>query len=170
MRIISGRHRGRKLRLPKHRIRPTADRVKEALFSILSPEIPGARVLDLFAGTGSLGLEALSRGASSVCFVEVARAAEKTLRENVEILGENDNVEIVRADALRFAASLESGYFDVAFADPPYEEGYAARLADAFRARPFARILCLEHRTGELKGADDIRKYGDTELSFFRGS
>jgi 16S rRNA (guanine966-N2)-methyltransferase len=121
MRIVAGAARGRPLVAPKGRdVRPTADRVKEALFSSLAPRLPGASVLDLFAGTGSLGLEALSRGAAHVTFVERARAALAALDRNVEVVA-LAGAEVVRADA---AAALRSALpgspFDLVLADPPY--------------------------------------------------
>jgi 16S rRNA (guanine966-N2)-methyltransferase len=168
MRIIAGTFRGRRLKVPKRDVRPTADRVKEAAFSILNAEIPGASVLDLFAGSGSLGLEALSRGASSVEFVEIARGAEKTLRENIETLSAGDSCDVIRGDAIRFVRGLAKHSYGIPFADPPYDSGFGVTLRDEFRETRFAKILCVEHRVGELDGADDVRDYGGTQLSFFR--
>jgi 16S rRNA (guanine966-N2)-methyltransferase len=133
------------------------------------PEIPGARVLDLFAGSGALGLETLSRGAERVVFVEQAPAALRALRANLEALGAVERAEVVRADALRYVAALEAGAFDLALADPPYGTGLAEALAGAFAARPFAGLLCVEHGPDdaipELPGAR-TRRYGDTRLTF----
>ncbi len=170
MRIIAGAHRGRKLKVPKRDVRPTADRVKEAAFSILSDAVVDAKVLDLFAGSGSLGLEALSRGAARVDFVEIARASEKVLRANIELIGATDTSELIRADALRFVAGLDVEHYDLALADPPYNQGLSVKLRDLFLERRFAKILCIEHRVGELEGANDVRRYGETQLSFFRSS
>lgn len=121
MRIVAGAARGRPLVAPKGRdVRPTADRVKEALFSSLAPRLPGASVLDLFAGTGSLGLEALSRGASHVTFVERARAALSALDRNIEVVG-IDGAEVVRGDvATALRSSPPGAPFDLVLADPPY--------------------------------------------------
>lgn len=171
MRIIAGEFRGRTLKAPgDRRARPTADRVREAWFSILAPLLPGARVLDLFAGSGALGLEALSRGAGSVDFVEVSRTSLDTLRANVAALDVEGRVTIERGDALRFVERLRAGAYDVAFADPSYKTDDAVRLAELFRHTRFARILGIEHAaTLELAG-DETRVYGDTALTFFRAA
>ncbi|HSR14457.1 MAG TPA: RsmD family RNA methyltransferase, partial [Gemmatimonadales bacterium] len=103
-RIIAGEFGGRRLAVPSdRRIRPTADRVREAWMSILGPRLPGARVLDLFAGTGALGLEALSRGAGSVDFVEKQAGALALLARNIAALGVEDRARVIRGDALRVA-------------------------------------------------------------------
>src|SRR5688572_16055024 len=121
MRIVAGRHKGRRLRAPAGEgTRPTADRVREALFSILGP-VEGLRVLDLYAGSGALGLEALSRGAKSATFVESARPAVSAIRANLEATG--DTAEIAASDVvawLRAAAGRERA-FDLVFCDPPYD-------------------------------------------------
>lgn len=167
MRIIAGEFRGRSLKSPgDRRVRPTADRVREAWFSILASDVPGARVLDLFAGSGALGLEALSRGAQQVDFVEISRASLEALRANVSELDAEDRVRIHRADALRFVSRLAPGSYDLAFADPPYSTDQAARLVAIFRQRPFAGILTLEHRAAVVLDGDETRKYGDTALTF----
>jgi 16S rRNA (guanine966-N2)-methyltransferase len=138
--------------------------------SIVMPDLPGARVLDLFAGSGALGLEALSRGAEVAEFVELAPKSLKTLKENVDSLGAADAAIIRRADALRFVASLEPHAFDVAFADPPYGLSLATRLAALWLEVPFASVLGIEHRVDEvLPGAGHRRKYGDTVVTIYRG-
>ena len=114
--------------------------------SILSDALPGARVLDLFAGSGALGLEALSRGAASVDFVDIGPRSIAALKSNIESLGVGDVARVHRADALRFAARLAPLSYDVAFADPPYTiETAATELVRTFRETPFARILAVEH-------------------------
>ena len=130
--------------------------------------LEGLRVLDLFAGSGALGLEALSRGAAEVVFVDVSAKALAVLRENVELVGAADECQVVRADALDYARKLEPFAFDLAFADPPYDRDHAAMLFRLFRTRPFARELWVEHRTGEaLPDIPELRqrRYGDTTLS-----
>jgi 16S rRNA (guanine966-N2)-methyltransferase len=120
MRIIAGEHRGRRIQAPPGEgTRPMLDRVREALFSSLGDLVDGARVLDLFAGSGSLGLEAASRGAASVRAVERGGRALKALRKNVETLGLGESVEVVRADALA-PPSWGEGELDLVFLDPPY--------------------------------------------------
>jgi len=136
--------------------------------SIVGPWLPNARVLDLFAGSGALGLEALSRGAAAADFVEISPASIATIRANAEHLGAGDSAVIHRADALRFVDKLGSGEYDVAFADPPYDVSLATRLADHWLDTPFASILGIEHRSTEtLPGEPDRRRYGDTAISFY---
>jgi 16S rRNA (guanine966-N2)-methyltransferase len=124
-------------------------------------------VLDLFAGSGALGLEALSRGAEHATFVELSRPSLTALRENVTELGLETRVAIRRADALRFVAKLEGPAFDLAFADPPYGTGQAEALRDQWRAAPFARILGIEHPADLALIGTDTRRYGNTALTFF---
>lgn len=171
MRIIAGEFRGRTLRAPPdRRTRPTVDRVREAWFSIVQPYLPGAVVLDLFAGSGALGLEALSRGAARVDFVEVSKSALTALRANVAALEVEERVRIYRAQALEFVRALPPGSYDVAFADPPYRTGAAAQLARLFRERPFARLLGIEHAASVAVAGDETRRYGDTALTFCRAA
>jgi len=167
LRIIAGEFKGRRLKAPSGRtVRPTGDRVKEAWFSILQPSIPDARVLDLFAGSGALGFEALSRGAVAVDFVENHQASLAAIRDNAATLKVEDRVTIHRMDALRFAERLQPAQYDVAFADPPYATDHAARLADLFRATPFARVFSIEHAPDREVPGDDTRRYGDTAITF----
>ena len=170
MRIVAGEWGGRRIAAPPGRAtRPTTDRVREAWMSAIAPHLPGARVLDLFAGSGALGLEALSRGAETATFVEQSPAALRVLRANVDVLGAAPRARVVRADAVRYAEALEAGAYDLALADPPYGQGHAAALAEAFARTPFAAVLCVEHGRGdtlpELPGAR-TRRYGDTFLTF----
>ncbi len=136
--------------------------------SALGERVTDARILDLFAGSGALGLEALSRGAREVVFVEKARSALRALRKNVERLGAGEEVRVVRDDALHFVEGLDEDAFDVAFADPPYGRGLAEAVVEAFRRRSFARELWVEHRSAEpmppVPGAR-TRRYGDTTLT-----
>lgn len=134
--------------------------------SILAAELPGARVLDLFAGSGALGLEALSRGAASAEFVEMHRASLAALHANIAALGLEGAATVRRGDAERYARELPAGAFDLAFADPPYTIDYAGRLVALFRARPFARILSVEHRSDLTVPGDDTRRYGDSAITF----
>jgi 16S rRNA (guanine966-N2)-methyltransferase len=167
VRIIAGEFGGRRLAAPKDaRVRPTADRVREAWMSILAEALPGARVLDLYAGSGALGLEALSRGAASCTFVELNPPSLRALEANVAALGVGDRVTVHRGDALRYVERLPAGAFDLAFADPPYTRDDAARLVALFRRTPFARILSVEHRAGDRLDGDGTRRYGDTALTF----
>lgn len=134
--------------------------------SILGEAVPGARVLDLYAGSGALGLEALSRGAATAQFVELHPASLDALRSNIAALGVADRTRVHRGDALRFAERLEAGAYDVAFADPPYGHDAAARLVTLFRRTPFARILSVEHAAAQPVAGDETRRYGDTAITF----
>jgi 16S rRNA (guanine966-N2)-methyltransferase len=136
--------------------------------SALQFDLPDAGVVDLFAGSGALGLEALSRGAAHATFVEVARAPLRALESNLRRLGVRDEADIVRADALAWAARLPAGAYDLALADPPYDGDAATRLAEIFLATPFATWLWIEHRAGLVLPAPPgarTRRYGDTALT-----
>ncbi len=166
MRICGGQWRGRRLLSPEdRRARPTTERVREAWMSILQARLAGARCVDLFAGTGAMGLEALSRGAASCDFVELDQRNLDRLARNVDALGAA-GCRIYRADALRFAAKLPALAYDIAFADPPYTTRHASRLAALFRERAFARILGVEHDVREGVGDGEHRRYGTTVLTF----
>ena len=171
MRIVAGLYGGRRISAPRDgRVRPTSDRVREAWMSILADDLPDARVLDLFAGSGALGLEALSRGAASAEFVEMHRASLAALVANIEALGVGDRARVHRGDAERFVEGLPEAAFDIAFADPPYTIDYATRLAAHFRRAPFARILSIEHRAGLDIPGGDTRRYGDTAITFLHAA
>lgn len=170
-RIIAGEFRGRRLTVPADsRVRPTADRVREAWMSILGGRLTGATVLDLFAGSGALGLEALSRGAVHATFVELAAPSLAAIRSNVDTLGVTDRVTLHRGDAMRFVERIVPGAFDIVLADPPYTIPFAERLVEAFRARPFTRLLAVEHPVQMTVGGDEIRRYGDIALTFCHAS
>jgi 16S rRNA (guanine966-N2)-methyltransferase len=134
--------------------------------SILGAHVADARVLDLFAGSGALGLEALSRGAISATFVELSPPSLKALEQNIRTLDVDQRATVHRGDAMRYAERLPEGAFDIVLADPPYTIDYAAQLVGLFRRRPFGRILSVEHPANlELPG-DDTRRYGDTAITF----
>lgn len=123
VRIIAGRHRGRRLHfVPGRGLRPTPDRVRETLFNWLQGQVPGARCLDLFAGSGALGLEALSRGARYLCAVEQNRLAAQRLRDNIAQLHEESVAEVVQLDALRLLKTTPEAPFDIVFLDPPFAD------------------------------------------------
>ena len=168
-RIVSGTWGGRRLVVPRDpRVRPTAERVREAWLSILAPELAGARVLDLCAGSGALGLEALSRGASHATFVELGAPSLDAIRRNIEALGASDRATVRRGDAGRFVATLEPGAFDVALADPPFSTDLAGRLAARFRDVPFAGVLAVEHPPAVMLDGGETRRWGDIAVTFFR--
>lgn len=169
MRIIAGRWKGHGLKALRGRnVRPTTDRVREAWMSALGGSLEGLTVVDLFAGSGALGLEALSRGAAQVTLVERARGALRTIGSNLAILDADDEVTVVDDDVFRYVRTLGPLHFDVALADPPYGTGDAERLASAFLERPFARELWVEHPWREPLPVDEdvrVRRYGDTSLT-----
>lgn len=171
MRIIAGRWKGHALTPLRGRgIRPTTDRVRESWMSVLGGRMDGLLVADLFAGSGALGLETLSRGAAHVVFVEKARSSLRVLQANVAALAAGDDVTVVADDVFRWARRVEARSFDLALADPPYGTGDAQRLVESFRARPFARELWLEHPWREplaVGSPDRTRRYGDTALTSF---
>jgi 16S rRNA (guanine966-N2)-methyltransferase len=173
LRIIAGDWGGRRIKAPAGRdVRPTTDRVREAWMSALGGRLDGLTVLDLFAGSGALGLESLSRGAAHATFVEKARSTVMTLEGNVDTLGARARVTVVKGDALKYVVRLAAGAFDLALADPPYGQGHAAALLERFAQVPFARELWVEHRTDEplpdLPGLKH-RRYGDTTLTIAAG-
>lgn len=169
MRIVGGRWGGRVIAAPcDSRVRPTADRVREAWMSIVQRDLPDARVLDLCAGSGALGFEALSRGAASADFVDVSAQSLNALRKNARTLDAGDRAAIHRGDALRFIEKLEPHAYDVAFADPPYTLDMAARVARRWLEVPFATILGIEHSAREvLPQGQDVRRYGDTAITMY---
>ena len=137
--------------------------------SIVQGLIPGASVLDLCAGSGALGIEALSRGAEHATFVESNERVIRTLRENIATLAAGDRCTIVRTDALRFIDGIDTRQFDVAFADPPYATPIAGELADRWLVLPFAATLGVEHSSrNEMPAGGETRRYGDTAITFYR--
>ena len=170
MRIVSGRWRGRTIVRPADpRVRPTADKVREAWMSIVQHDIPDARMLDLFAGSGALGLEALSRGAAFVDFVELSSRSLDALRRNVDTLQAAGDTRVHRGDALKFIERLDAHAYDMAFADPPYRLGLATRVAERWLDVRFATVLAVEHDTREALPEGALRRtYGDTVITVYR--
>jgi len=180
MRIVAGTFRGRRLHAPKGReIRPTSDRVREAIFSIIGPAVVAARVLDLFAGTGALGLEALSRGATEAVFVDQSVHAVRLIRSNIELCGVQDRVNVIHGlvnQALRRLAGRGEA-FDLVFMDPPYGEGSVHKtLSNLGGLARSGALVVAEHGVrdllplpGEHQEWSKIqeRRYGDTAVSFF---
>ncbi len=149
MRIVAGRHAGRDLTSPGRRIRPTAEDVRVAWLDWIADLVSGARVLELCAGTGAVGLEALSRGAASVDFVERHPAALHALKANVKALRETDRTRIFKRDAVPFTAGLDVGAYDLVLADPPYGSRLGPLLLEGWRDRHYAPVLVLEHATDQ---------------------
>jgi 16S rRNA (guanine966-N2)-methyltransferase len=184
MRIVGGRLRGRKLAAPKSQaVRPTSDRLRESLFNILihayGDPVTGARVLDLFAGTGALGLEAMSRGADYSLFVDDGAEARALIRENVEALGLGGTTRIFRRDASKLGPAHPVEPFSLVFLDPPYGQDLAETALSSARAggwlAPEALIVVEESAAAAFKppeGFEEIerRAYGDTVLIFLRAA
>jgi 16S rRNA (guanine966-N2)-methyltransferase len=170
MRIVKGKFAGRDLTSPNDfRVRPTAEHVRAAMLDMLSADLEKARVLDLFAGTGALGLEAISRGARYADFVETRPSSLHALRANVALLRLRDKTRIFKRDALPFAAALAPDSYDIVFADPPYNSKMLDRVLDDWRARGFSRVLAVEHAaTHELPRAAARRTFEDSVISIYR--
>jgi 16S rRNA (guanine966-N2)-methyltransferase len=170
VRIVSGKWAGRDLTSPADwRVRPTAEHVRGAWLSLLADELKGARVLDLFAGTGALGLEALSRGARYADFVETRPASLHALKANIAALRARENTRIYKRDAIPFAALLPADRYDLAFADPPYGSRMLDRIIETWQATPFARILSVEHdATQALPPGGEQHLFGDTAITLYR--
>lgn len=145
MRIVGGRWAGRHLTSPGGRVRPTGEEIRDRWMTSLEPELPGARVLELFAGSGALGLEALSRGAARADFVEWNPSALHALKANVTALRARDRCRIFTRDAMAFVQALEPGGYDIVLADPPYTSRLAEALVLQWKERPFAPLLSVEH-------------------------
>jgi 16S rRNA (guanine966-N2)-methyltransferase len=170
MRIVGGEWRGRTIRAPRGSlVRPTLDRVREAWMSIVQPWLTDASVLDLFSGSGALGIEALSRGARSATFVDSDPRSLAALRSNLALLGAAHRATVLRADALRFASALAPDAYDVVFADPPYATDACVRLADRWLNAPFSSVIGIEHsRDTVMPAGGDTRRYGDSGVTFYR--
>jgi 16S rRNA (guanine966-N2)-methyltransferase len=170
VRIVAGKFAGRALTSPQdQRVRPTAEPVRAGLLDLLAPDLSGARILDLFAGTGALGLEAISRGAHRADFVELRPDSLHALRANVALLRLRERTRIFKRDALPFAAALPADSYDVAFADPPYNSRMLDRLIDNWRATHFARVLAVEHARGHvLPAGANTRTYDDSVITIYR--
>lgn len=179
VRVIAGTERGRKLTCPRgQRVRPTSDRVREALFNILQSKVPGALVLDLFAGTGALGIEALSRGARQVVFVDNHPGSLATIRANLDSCNLSGRACVVKDEAVRFLRQKAAarGPFDLIFADPPYHwDRLPALLSELSPAvLVLSGYLVLEHARGDSppeRYKDLVRvrfeSYGDSEITFY---
>ncbi|WP_421853725.1 16S rRNA (guanine(966)-N(2))-methyltransferase RsmD [Oricola sp.] len=185
MRVVGGAFRGRTLAGPKPgsmSIRPTTDRARESLFNIIAHAWPhkldGARVLDLFAGTGAIGIEALSRGAASALFIEQSVEGRGLVRRNVETLGLQGRTKLFRRDATRMGDIGTMQQFDVVFADPPYGKGLAEPALRSLHAggwlRPGALLVVEESATAEFTPPEgfmlaDAREFGETRIYFVTG-
>lgn len=184
MRIIAGKYGGRRLvSFKAEHIRPTTDRVKESVFNKLQAEMDGARVLDLYSGTGNLAFEALSRGAVSVEAVEMSKKSIAIIRDNARLLGVGSELTITNADVLKRLSKPDERAFDIVFADPPFTEKLAHETlsalarSSAFGAESLLMIEASSHERVDQVYLDttrgdlvltDRRDYGDKQISFFR--
>ncbi|GLK67700.1 16S rRNA (guanine(966)-N(2))-methyltransferase RsmD [Hansschlegelia plantiphila] len=186
MRIVGGRFKGRALKGPpaeSRAIRPTSDRLREAVFNVLAhaydDPVTDARVLDLFAGTGALALEAMSRGARFALFVDDGAEARACLRENVEAFGLGGQTKIFRRDATALGPAIAQGPFDLVFADPPYGKELGQRALTSARdggwLKPGALVVWEESAEAEASAPEgfetlEVRAYGDTQVSILRAA
>ncbi|HLK03549.1 MAG TPA: 16S rRNA (guanine(966)-N(2))-methyltransferase RsmD [Candidatus Acidoferrum sp.] len=185
MRIIAGTYRSRILRsLKSQSLRPTSDRLRETLFNILSPEVAASRFLDLYAGTGAIGIEALSRGASEVVFVENHAAAVKLIKENLALLKITSGVQVISGNAVESLAKLaarNSSPFDLVFLDPPYAaeaeyEQLLRALGTSSLISPTSIVIAEHRKQFELEETYAalvryrVLKQGDAALSFYRAA
>ncbi len=181
MRVIAGTSRGRRLTMFEGRdVRPTPDRVREALFSILQSKLggfSGVKVLDLFAGSGALAIEALSRGAASACLVEKDRAAELVIRKNLNLCKLEEQATLLIKDALNCLHEFTAGYFDLIFLDPPYAQGLAEQALLEIESQGVLSddgIICAETGAKEVLPVNvgnlqriDQRRYGTIMINFY---
>ena len=179
MRIITGRARGLKLTVPKnYDVRPTADRVKESLFSIIGSQIIDARVVDLFAGTGNLGLESWSRGAKEIVFIDLSRESLKLVASNIEKCKASQDTKVFKGSCLDIMSNLykKGERFDFAFCDPPYSKGWVEKIIELLGRCPFLNeggYLIVERSAHDELPAlpagytcERTEKYGETKIDF----
>mgnify|MGYP000891223029 FL=1 len=180
MRIITGSAKGRRLKMPGGgKTRPAMDKVKGSTFNIIANLVDDARFLDLFAGSGNLGIEALSRGGSYAAFVDASRECTRTIRENLEITSLADKGEVFTMDCLKFLQTVDRPPFDVVFIDPPYLKGLLDPLLQYIPQCPMFSpdtLFIIERQKKDLLGLEkmpayrllDERVFGDTVITFFR--
>ncbi|KPK63469.1 hypothetical protein AMJ83_06745 [candidate division WOR_3 bacterium SM23_42] len=174
MRIVGGTWKGRHIKVPRKGIRPTKSIVRGAIFDVIGDKIADAEVLDIYAGSGALGLEAISRGAKSCTFVE---KLPRILYHNIKTFSPRQSIVVLSSDFRPALKKLKDQKFDVIFADPPYGKRYTYKtlmLIEYYNLLRNGGIIVLEHATGdELEATDSLapfksKKYGDTQLSFLR--
>lgn len=175
LRIIAGEFGSRKIDAPDGtRTHPMGDRIRSALFNKISADLPGADVLDAFAGTGALGLEALSRGAQSATFVERDRIAQKVIAKNIDTLGVTDRAHLIRSSVSAWIDTMEDRQFDIIFVDPPYHDVQFSTVSKLFGLLKPGALMVLSH-PGRSESPTkpgvvvvDNRSYGDAVLTFYR--
>ncbi|HNY64883.1 MAG TPA: 16S rRNA (guanine(966)-N(2))-methyltransferase RsmD [Deltaproteobacteria bacterium] len=168
IRVCAGRYGSRRLECPVKGVRPTTDRVKQAIFSTLPVDLEGAHVLDLFAGSGNLGIEALSRGAGHVTFVDSSKVCTQVIEKNLRLLQALDQAKIVRSGVEAFLEKCQD-QFDVIFMDPPYNKGLASQLAPhVYSFVKTGGVLVIEHSPIEAVPVEPwkTRTYGDTMITY----
>jgi 16S rRNA (guanine966-N2)-methyltransferase len=175
VRIISGKYGGRKIEAPDNsRTHPMSERIRNALFNSIGSEISGAKVLDAFAGTGAIGLEALSRGASSVVFIEKDRIAQKILAKNITSLDAENHTVVIRTTVSNWVDTAETEEFDIIFADPPYHDPQFSTVSKLFGLLKVGGLMVLSHPgRGEEPTKPgvvvvDNRSYGNAFLTLYR--
>lgn len=169
MRVVAGRWKGRSLVSPAGRVRPTTEEVRAAWLTDLQQELDGIRVLELFAGSGALGIEALSRGARYADFVENHPAALHALKANIAALRLKEKARVFKQDAIAYARRLPEAQYDLVLADPPYGSEKANLVAERWLEVPFGRILCIEHQGDHaLPRGGSMKRYGDTAVTTYR--
>lgn len=180
MRVIGGKYRGRRLRTSAGLdVRPTSDRLRETLFNILAPRVRGSRFLDICAGSGAVGIEALSRGAAHATFIERARPACSVIRENLDAFASEDDARIINRDAAQAVSRLreEGESFDIAFLDPPYASGLYSQVMEKLSEGGLVSgdgVVVVEHRSktppreayGRLRVYREVRQ-GESALAFY---
>jgi len=180
MRVITGSAKGRHLKMPGGgKTRPAMDKVKGSTFNMIAEFVPDSRILDLFAGSGNLGIEALSRGASYAAFVDASRECTGTIRENLELTRLKDRGEVFTTDCLKFLQKHELEHFDVVFIDPPYLKGLLEPILKYIPECPMFSpdtLFIIERQKKDVLGLEampeyrllDERIFGDTVITFFR--
>ncbi len=170
MRIVGGKWAGKNLVSPGGRVRPTAENVRDRWLTMLEPDLEGTKILDLFSGSGALGLEALSRGAANADFVENGASSLHSLKANVARCSVKRRARIFKQDAIPYVERLPEGAYDIGFADPPYGSRKLDRIVNRWLEVPYCRILCVEHaREHKLPGKG--KRYdlgGETRVTVFR--
>ncbi|HRJ06320.1 MAG TPA: 16S rRNA (guanine(966)-N(2))-methyltransferase RsmD [Candidatus Saccharibacteria bacterium] len=175
VRIIAGEHGGRIIDAPgRSSTHAMSERARNAIFNSIGSEVEGATVLDLFAGSGSLALEALSRGADSATLIEKDRIAAKIIQKNIVMLGVEEKAKVIKATVFNWLQTTEAGPFDIIFADPPYHDTQFSTIAQAFRLLKPGALMVLSHPgKGEVPSKTgvvvvDNRSYGNMNLTFYR--
>jgi 16S rRNA (guanine966-N2)-methyltransferase len=170
MRIVGGKFAGRDLTSPSdRRVRPTAEYMRSALLDLLEPELADARILDLFAGTGALGIEAVSRGSKTIDFVEWRPSSLFALKSNIGRFKLKERTRVFKHDAIHFADALTEDRYDIAFCDPPYESKQLDWIIRLWQEKRFSRVLAVEHLVSHIiaPGHSTITS-GDTRFTIYR--